>query len=89
MSVQCFLTIPDFNRNAGDSSASGNLCAVNDTPTIETNSDLVSYIPEVNEKGEHIVTVDLVSGAVNIKQAPNGGWYGAAHPRKECMAIGD
>lgn len=79
----------DFNRNPGESSASGNLCSVNDTSDIETGSDLVSYMPALNSTGEQATSSVLLSGAVNIKRAAQGGWYGAADPRREGEAMSD
>ena len=79
----------DFNRSPGVSSASGNLCAINEAPTIEIDSDLVGYLPELNRKGEESTLSELLSGVVNVKRAPEGGWYGAADPRREGVAIGE
>ena len=78
----------DFGRNPGESSASGNLCAVNATPNIEAGSELAGFVTELNHKGEEVAPAELPSGAVNIKYAPQGGWYGAADPRREGRAIG-
>lgn len=79
----------DFKMNPRDSAASGNLCAVNKPAVIEKNSDVLQYIPELKRRGEQITVVDLLSGVVNIKRAPDDGWYGAADPRKEGVAIGE
>ena len=78
----------DFNKNPAQASAIGNLCALNSTPVIETNSDGVDYLKALNQKGELATTSELVSGIVNIKRAQQGGWYGAADPRREGEAIG-
>ncbi len=78
----------DFNKNPAESSAAGNLCAVNDTPIIESESDLSRYLPKINARGEQAVSAGLLSGVVNIKRAQGGGWYGAADPRREGQAIG-
>ena len=79
----------DFNMNPADASASGNLCAQNDTPVIEEGSDLVGYLQALNHRGESVTQSVLLSGAVNITRARQGGWYGAADPRREGKAIGD
>lgn len=78
----------DFNRNPAESSASGNLCAMNDIPIVEKDSGLMRYLPILDKKGEKVLLLELLSGAVNIKRAPNGGWNGAADPRREGEAIG-
>ncbi len=79
----------DFNRNPAESSASGNLCALNDTPEIEAGSDLVQYAAELKKKAGQVNYVELLSGVVNIKRGPDGGWYAAADPRREGVAAGD
>ncbi len=79
----------DFNKNPAQASASGNLCAANDTPVIEAGSDLVGYLKALNQKGQTTINQsELLSGVVNIKRAKQGGWYGAADPRREGEAIG-
>ncbi len=79
----------DFNRTPQQSSAAGNLCSVNDTPTIESDSDLMFYIQRLSARGEPVLSQTMTSGAVNIKRTPRVGWYGAADPRREGQAIGD
>lgn len=78
----------DFKMNPRDSAASGNLCATNKPATLEKGSDVTQYIPQLKRRGEQITVVDLLSGVVNIKRALDGGWYGAADPRREGVAIG-
>lgn len=79
----------DFNKNPKESSEFGNLCATNDAPVLEKDSLLVQYSPTLNRLGEQVVMKYLVSGAVNIKRASPIGWFGAADPRREGVAIGD
>jgi gamma-glutamyltranspeptidase/glutathione hydrolase len=79
----------DFNMNPRDSAASGNLCSVNDIPNLEADSDVSDFKARLNAMGEAIMPRALLSGAVNIKRALSGGWYGAADPRREGMAVGD
>ena len=79
----------DFNKNPAEASALSNLCALNNTPMMESGADLDGARAVLNNKNQHVNTAVLLSGAVNIKRSKHGGWYGAADPRREGLAIGD
>jgi gamma-glutamyltranspeptidase/glutathione hydrolase len=82
------IQILDFNQNAKDSCASGNLCSLNTNPEVEVNSNLIKYIPKLTRTGERILLSRLLSGVVVIKRSNNNAWEGAADPRREGMSIG-
>lgn len=79
----------DFNKNPAEASASSNLCAMNDTPVMESGHDTLGIKALLTQRGEPVKSVILLSGAVNIKRAKHRGWYGAADPRREGEAIGN
>lgn len=80
----------DFDWNPARSAASGNLCVIGNQVTLEADSDLTSFGPFLEKRGESIQFSDqLTSGETNIKRDPKGGWWGGADPRREGLAIGD
>ncbi len=80
----------DFKKNPKQSAASGNLCAMNQKPFIESHSELVDFIPALEKRGHRPKVIDLNSGLVTIQRIkkPKPGWWGAADPRREGVALG-
>lgn len=78
----------DFNKNPAQAAASANLCAVNDTPVIESRRDSERLIDVLANKKVAVNRGELLSGIVNIERTKRGGWLGAADPRREGEAIG-
>ncbi|MDP3560558.1 MAG: gamma-glutamyltransferase family protein [Legionellaceae bacterium] len=77
----------DFNWTPQQSVTSGNLCVIGEASVIEAHSDLISFIPALKKRGEIIETTDrFISGMTTIKRDPQGGWWGAADPRREGVA---
>ncbi len=68
--------------------SSFNLCATNTNPAIENFITPIAEIHSLEKKGEIIVYHPMVSGMTNILRKPEGGWYGAADPRREGVAFG-
>lgn len=82
------IQILDFKKTPKEAVSSGNLCSVNNTPQIESDSSLVSYTKKFMWKtGESLQTLPLTSGVTNIVRTESG-WSAAADPRREGMAIG-
>ncbi len=80
----------DLKFTPQQSAASGNLCALNQDPILEQDSELITLIPQLTQRGEVIQTQELVSGIVTIQRAlDKPGWIGAADPRREGEAIGN
>ena len=80
----------DFKFDPQRAAASGNLCAMNNDPLLEQNSDLEDIIPTLRERGEQSHSIPLVSGLVTILKSPTQrGWIGAADPRREGEALGN
>ncbi len=78
----------DMHKLPNEASAAVNLCAANNDPVIEATSPPLTQIPFLVKKGEIIIRKPMVSGLTNIMRKPDGGWYGAADPRREGMALG-
>jgi len=83
------IQILDFNLDVARAAASPNLCATNDNPEVEIGTNLLEQTKPLQAKGELIIPTELVSGETNIAKAKNGGWYGAADPRREGIALGN
>ena len=82
------IQVLDFKMNIADAIATPNLCSLNGALIVEKNSSLSVKIPQLEVLGESVVQNDLVSGVTSIKRAADGGWYGAADPRREGVASG-
>lgn len=78
----------DMGMKPDAASASPNLCAINADPVVETYRKAIPQITALTKKGEVIARSDMVSGVTNILRNPAGGWYGAADPRREGVALG-
>lgn len=78
----------DMHMNPKEANAFPNLCAMNVPPIIEETSTPIPQINALEKMGEKITRKKMVSGSTNIIRNPNGGWLGAADPRKEGLAIG-
>lgn len=83
------IQVLDFKMNAAAAIASPNLCAVNGPLILEEDSDLASAKSKLSRKGENVEIKPLVSGVTSIMRAESGGWYGAADPRREGVALGN
>src|SRR5205807_454105 len=79
----------DMGMKPNTASSSFNLCATNTNPTIETFIQPIPGVDFLREKGEIITRKPMVSGTTNILHRPQGGWYGAADPRREGIAYGE
>lgn len=79
----------DMGMKPNRASSSFNLCATNTNPTIETFIQPIPGIDFLRKKGEVIIRKPMVSGITNILHRPQGGWYGAADPRREGVAYGE
>ena len=80
--------ILDLKQDAQQAVNTGNLCAANNIPQIEINSNLINFLPQLKLLGESYVLSDMVSGETNIVRTTDG-WSGAADPRREGVAIGN
>ena len=80
--------ILDLKQNAQQAVSSGNLCAANNIPQIENDSNLINFLPQLKLLGESYVLSEMVSGETNIVRT-SAGWSGAADPRREGVAIGN
>lgn len=78
----------DMGMKPDTASSLANLCATNTNPAIETFREPIQAIPFLLSKGEMIIRRPMVSGITNILHKPEGGWYGAADPRREGVANG-
>ncbi len=78
----------DMGMKPNTASSTVNLCATNTNPSIETFIKPIPEIDSLRTKGEIIVRKPMVSGITNILRRPEGGWYGAADPRREGVASG-
>lgn len=76
----------DMKLLPNQASSTPNICSVNDGVEVEytLNTKQLNYLID---KGEAIQRKELTSGVVNILRDTAGGWYGAADPRREGMAI--
>jgi len=79
----------DFKQDIMSAIASPNLCAMNSSLVLEDGSDLLTQKTALENLGESITVAPLVSGETSIRRANSGGWYGAADPRREGVAIGE
>lgn len=78
----------DMNMKPDRASSSFNFCATNTIPAIEDFNKSFAAISFLEKKGEVITRKPMVSGLTNILRKPEGGWYGAADPRREGVALG-
>jgi gamma-glutamyltranspeptidase/glutathione hydrolase len=79
----------DMNKSPLDAVSAPNLCSTNNTPLLETGPSIIeSMLPILALEGESLNRVDLVSGETNIYRGKDG-WYGAADPRREGVAVGN
>lgn len=83
------IQVLDFGMDIAKAIASPNLCSANGPLMLEDGSNLVSFKSKLEKSGEVVVTNPLVSGEATIIRGKNGGWFGAADPRREGMALGD
>lgn len=77
----------DMNLLPNQASSEPNICSVNDDPEVEFTLP-ASQLNYLLKKDEIIQRKELTSGVVNILRNAAGGWYGAADPRREGVAIG-
>jgi gamma-glutamyltranspeptidase/glutathione hydrolase len=78
----------DMGMKPDKASSSPNLCATNTDPVIEQFTAPIPQIPYLEKKQEMIIRKPLVSGVTTILRKPDGGWFGAADPRREGVAEG-
>lgn len=78
----------DMKMKPNSASNTPNLCAANQDPAIENFVKPVKQVAFLEQKGETIIRKDMVSGVTNIVKRANGGWFGAADPRREGLAQG-
>jgi gamma-glutamyltranspeptidase / glutathione hydrolase len=91
--IPCYLAknlilMLDMKKSAHSASASPNLCSTNTYTVLEsevTSSAAASYL---QKKGEQFKQRPMVSGVTNIIKNADGGWNGAADPRREGVASG-
>ena len=55
----------------------------------EAGTPLADLAPALRALGHEVRIVDLNSGVHAIRRAPDGGWIGAADPRREGTAGGE
>lgn len=77
----------DMNLPPDRAAAEPNLCSTNDIAELEHGFSL-SQIAVLKNKQELFKESNLISGITNIIRNPHGGWYGAADPRREGLALG-
>lgn len=83
------IQVLDFNFNIASAIASPNLCAANGPLILEDDPALKLYRSQLAKKNENIEIKPLVSGVTSIIRAESVGWYGAADPRREGIALGN
>lgn len=79
----------DMNMSPAAASHTPNFCSTNTETILEKFSEPLSFAAYLTNKGDNIVYKPMVSGVTNIIKNPEGGWYGAADPRREGVAIGN
>lgn len=79
----------DMNMTPASASDTPNLCATNSQVILEQISSPPAYAEYLKNKGEVFDYKPMVSGVTNIIKNPEGGWFGAADPRREGVAIGN
>jgi gamma-glutamyltranspeptidase/glutathione hydrolase len=83
------IQVLDLHMDIAHAIASPNLCAANGALMIEADSDLTSDKSRLEKLGESVIISPLVSGEVTIIKIESGGWFGAADPRREGIALGN
>lgn len=79
----------DMNMTPASASDTPNFCATNSQVMLEQMSSPPAYADYLKSKGEEFDYKPMVSGVTNIIKNPEGGWFGAADPRREGVAIGN
>lgn len=78
----------DMKKSAAAASAAANLCSTNTHTVVERDLTSSASTSFLTKKGEQLEQRPMVSGVTNIIKNPNGGWNGAADPRREGVASG-